>query len=156
MWFGYVPQIKNTNVISARGFLLFSFPSQLALSHILRKPDPPNSLHPRLLPSTIIPCQPNRVFPFSKTYIYISSFPRVFHICICVSLYTVLIYTHRRIHTCRRHLINFYFRARKEGSTKGSSRGGRGEEEEVKVGVRKEGGRNVLEREGAYVLSSCR
>lgn len=71
MWFGYVPQIKNTNVISARGLLLFSFPSQLALSHILRKPDPPNSLHPRLLPSTIIPCQPNRVFPFSKTYIYI-------------------------------------------------------------------------------------
>lgn len=153
MWFGYVPQIKNTNVISARGLLLFSFPSQLALSHILL-------IHP-------IPCtpafSPPRSFLVNPTefsrfrrhiYIYISSFPRVFHIC--VSLYTVLIYTHKRIHTCRRHLINFYFRARKEGSTKGSSRGGRGEEEEVKVGVRKEGGRNVLEREGAYVLSSCR
>lgn len=74
----------------------------------------------------------------------------------CELVYVSHIHAQTHIHTCRRHLINFYFRARKEGSTKGSSRGGRGEEEEVKVGVRKEGGRNVLEREGAYVLSSCR
>lgn len=154
MWFGYVPQIKNTNVISARGLLL------------LRKPDPPNSVHTLSpLPSTIIPCQPKPSFPVFEDiyiYIYISSFPRVFHICICASLCTFLIYTYRYVHKYRRHLINFYFRARKarrkeaRDGSRGGGGGGEGEKEEVKVGVRKEGGRNVLEREGAYVLSSCR
>lgn len=35
MWFGYVPQIKNTNVISARGLHFSRFPATLHVFFLL-------------------------------------------------------------------------------------------------------------------------
>lgn len=162
MWFGYVPQIKNTNVISARGPPLFSF-SLLCDRHHCHPPwfrSSRSHVAPSISPSSSPP--PPIFSPFSPLSYRHSCFPRLhrersvstpMHVQTHTSTYT-------RVYTRALAYKLLFSETRREQQERkdnvprsgvaGAIRYGKTQERRMGAGTER------FEREGAYVLSSCR
>lgn len=156
MCFGYVPQIKNTNVISARGPPLFSF-SLLCDRHHCHPPwfrSSRSHVAPSISPSSSPP--PPIFSPFSPLSYRHSCFSRL-HRERSVSTCT---YRRTQAHTRALTYKLLFSETRREQQERkdnvprsgvaGAVRHGKTQERRMGAGTER------FEREGAYVLSSCR
>lgn len=143
MWFGYVPQIKNTNVISARGLHFSRFPSSPLAFFFLSC----RQHFSRFPPPIFLPFYPlshrHFCFPRPRWEWYVSTLESHhfhLHMYTCALAYKLFIFgkleervTGREEKTRERLRMSVY-----------------GSEKRIGAGTKR------FERERAYVLSSCR
>lgn len=163
MWFGYVPQIKNTNVISARGPPLFSFSLLCDCHHC----------HPPMVSFVSLPCRAEHfsivVAAATDLFAVLSAILPTFLLS-APSPKTERIHSHartdahkhihRRVYTRALAYKLLFSETRREQQERkdnvprsgvaGAVRYGKTQERRMGAGTER------FEREGAYVLSSCR